>query len=362
MRLSRIGGVMALAMGMISAQAVSTRTAQAAPTPGPLEIYRDWAIGCDNIGRCTATSLLPEKGEMADDTMAVLLSRDAGPAAAPLIELLLPGDHQGMIDLLVDGVRFATAQAQGDRAKVDPAASAELVKGMVRGLRLSASANGRTLGGASLAGASAALRYMDARQGRAGTITGLVAKGKLGANAVRAAARMPVLYHLPVPQGGVQPASLWREERGRAIALSGCADEQSPAQEARITRLSDKEELVLIPCGAGAYNFSSVPLIATGQAGRRTFTLARFDLRPGWGEADAPPMLVNASWDAATATLGSHTKGRGIGDCGSSENYVWDGSVFHLVEMRAMNQCRGAREWITLWRAEAAPMPTKKRK
>ncbi|MGE4430564.1 MAG: DUF1176 domain-containing protein [Sphingobium sp.] len=357
MGLSQIGRVVALAIGMVSAQA-----ALAAPTPGPLEIYRDWAIGCDNIGSCTATSLLPEKADITDKTMAVLLSRDAGPAAAPHIALLLPGDHQGPVDLLVDGVRFAGAQAQGDRIEIDAAHVTDLVKGMVRGLRLIASAQGRPLGTASLAGASAALRYMDARQGRAGTVTGLVATGKLSAGAVKAAARAPVIYHLPVPRGAAQPSSLWREERGKAIALSGCADEQRPTQEARITPLSDKEELVLIPCGAGAYNFSSVPLIATGQAGRRQFALAKFDLKPGWGEADAPPMLVNASWDAASATLTSHAKGRGLGDCGSSESYVWDGSVFRLTEMRAMNQCRGAREWLRLWHAQSMVMPTKKQK
>lgn len=348
---------MALAMGMAAAPA-----ALAAPVPGPLEIYRDWAIGCDNVGSCTASSLLPDDGDAAEDSMTIRLSRDAGPAAIPLIEVLLPGEHQGAIDLLVDGVRFATAQGAGNRATVDTATSAELIKGMVRGLRLSAAAQGRSIGAASLAGASAALRYMDARQGRAGTVTGLVAGGKLSASAVRAAGKLPVRYHLPVPQGATQPASLWREERSRALALSGCADQQNPTQESRIIRLSDKEELVLVPCGAGAYNFSSVPLIATGQAGRRVFTLAKFDLKPGWGEAGAPPMLVNASWDAKTATLGSHAKGLGLGDCGSAENYVWDGSVFHLVAMRAMNQCRGAREWITLWRAQPMPMPAKKQK
>jgi len=340
--------------------AIAVPAQAAAPVPGPIESYRDWVVGCDNIGSCTAASLFPEKESGAQGGMTVYVRRDAGPAADPRIELLLPEEHDGPVDLLVDGVKFASAQAQGNSAPVAPAASAELVKGMVRGMVLSASARGRTLGAASLSGASAALRYMDAQQGRAGTVTGLVAKGRLRADAVRAAGSLPSVSHLPVPQGLPQPSALWREERGRALALSGCGAEQGPTQEAQIARLSEKEELVLIPCGAGAYNFSSVPLIATGQAGRRAFRLARFDSQPGWSEPGGPPMLVNAGWDATLATLSSFAKGRGLGDCGSAESYVWDGSVFRLVELRRMDQCRGAWEWITLWRARPVVATGKK--
>ena len=67
-------------------------------------------------------------------------------------------------------------------------------------------------------------------------------------------------------------------------------------------------------------------------------------------------MLVNASWDAKTGQLMSYAKGRGLGDCGSSQSYVWDGSTFRLIEMRMMNQCRGAWDWIPLWRARPVEM------
>jgi len=336
-----------------------TTAALAAPTPGPIESYRDWVVGCDNIGSCTAASLFPDKGG-GEGGMTVYVRRDAGPAADPYIELLLPEELEGPVDLLVDGVKIASARARGNSLPIDPSAGAALVKGMVRGMTLSASARGRTLGAAPLSGASAALRYMDARQGRAGTVTALVAKGTLRASAVKTADGLPLVSYLPAPQGQPQPTSLWREERGRALAISGCAAAQGPSQEVQIARLSEKEELVLIPCGAGAYNFSSVPLIATGQAGRRVFRLARFDSPPGWSEQGEPPMLVNAGWDAARATLSSFAKGRGLGDCGSSESYVWDGTLFRLIELRRMDQCRGAWQWITLWRARAVAMTGKK--
>src|SRR3546814_3600814 len=63
------------------------------------------------------------------------------------------------------------------------------------------------------------------------------------------------------------------------------------------------------------------------------------------------PMLVNYGWDAARSTPSSYTRGRGLGDCGGAETYVWDGSQFRLVEARSMGECRGAMKWITTWRA-----------
>src|SRR3546814_18815150 len=105
----------------------------------------------------------------------------------------------------------------------------------------------------------------------------------------------------------------------------------------------------MLPCGAGAYNFSSAALIATGKFGKREFTAPIFDLQPGWGmKEDGYPMLVNYGWDAARSTLSSYTRGRGLGDCGGAETYVWDGSQFSLVEARSMGISEASRvgnEW-----------------
>jgi hypothetical protein len=109
---------------------------------------------------------------------------------------------------------------------------------------------------------------------------------------------------------------------------------------------------VLVPCGAGAYNFSAVPVIATGIPGRRSFRFAVFDYQPGWSQDAGHPVLVNASWSPESSLLESYAKGRGIGDCGSSESYVWDGVRFRLVEASAMGECRGAWHWITTWSAK----------
>jgi hypothetical protein len=44
-------------------------------------------------------------------------------------------------------------------------------------------------------------------------------------------------------------------------------------------------------------------------------------------------------------------KGRGIGDCGGSQHYVWDGTEFRLVAVEEMGECRGVVDFISVWRA-----------
>ena len=79
--------------------------------------------------------------------------------------------------------------------------------------------------------------------------------------------------------------------------------------------------------------------------------VARFESLPGESAAEGIATLTNAGWDAKTAVLSSYDKGRGIGDCGAAQDYVWDGTMFRLVAARAMDECRGSVNWLTVWRA-----------
>lgn len=324
------------------------------PRPGKLETYKDWTIGCDNRNRCEAVSLLPDGGDWPDTPVMLGIVREAGPAADP--EIWVSRDAKGgeTLTFLIDGRVIASAPAvDGDASLRGPKAAA-LAIAMAKGGTMEIRAGARRIGQPSLAGSAAALRYMDAKQGRAGTAAALIATGPLARSAVRAAPAAPLIHRAAVPQGA-EPAALWREELAALGSFTGCADEMKDATSpAELHRLSKTETLVLVPCGAGAYNFTSVPVIATGIAGRRTFRFAAFDYQPGWSEDAAHPMLVNASWAPTTSTLQSYAKGRGLGDCGGSESYVWDGSRFRLVEASAMGECRGAWHWITTWSATVA--------
>ncbi|HKY80008.1 MAG TPA: DUF1176 domain-containing protein [Sphingobium sp.] len=322
-----------------------------APRPGSLETYKDWTIGCDNRGRCEAVSLLPEGGEWPDAPVMMGVVRDAGGAADPEVWVSWDGKDDAPVSFLVDGRKVASAAASGGEVAVQGAQASALAVAMARGSRLEVRSGAKLVGQPSLAGAAAALRYMDARQGRAGTMAALVAAGPLGPGAVRAAPLAMTVRRAIIPAGAA-PATLWREELAALGTYTGCAEEMRDASPPELHRLSKTETLVLVPCGAGAYNFTSVPVIATGVAGRRIFRFASFDFQPGWSEDAAHPMLVNAEWSGETSTLQSYAKGRGLGDCGGSETYAWDGTRFRLVEASAMGECRGAWHWITTWSAK----------
>lgn len=343
-RIFGLAAALSVVIGLTPAHAL-------APRPGSLETYKDWTIGCDNRGRCEAVSLMPDGSDWPDTSVMMGVTRDAGGAADP--EIWVSWDAKGKEELsfLVDGRKVAMATSSGGEVTLQGAQASALAVAMARGGKLEVRSGAKLIGQPSLAGIAAALRYMDARQGRAGTLAALVATGPLGRSAVRSAPPPMSVRRAIIPVGAA-PVTLWREELSALGKFTGCADEMRDASPPELHRLSKTETLVLVPCGAGAYNFTSVPVIATGVPGRRIFRFASFDFQPGWSEGAAHPMLVNAGWAAETSTLQSYAKGRGLGDCGGSETYVWDGAGFRLVEASAMGECRGAWRWITTWSAK----------
>ncbi|MEJ7933252.1 DUF1176 domain-containing protein [Sphingobium sp. AN558] len=335
---------------MMTAGAAFAQPAGLGPRPGTLETYRDWTIGCDNRNRCEAVSLLPEAAASPDAPVMLGVSRAAGADAGAQVWISRDAKGRSDLSIFIDGRKIASALSNDGEARIEGPQAAALAIAMARGGAMEIRAGQKVVGSPSLAGSAAALRYMDARQGRAGTITALIATGPLGATAVRPAPAVVVVKRAPVPSGPPL-APLRREELAALGKFTNCADEMKGAQPPGQYRLSKAETLIFVPCGAGAYNFTSIPVIATGIAGHRAYRLAAFDYQPGWSEDPRHPMLVNAGFTPEKSRLESFAKGRGLGDCGGSETYVWDGTRFRLIEASAMGECRGAWRWITTWSA-----------
>ena len=53
-------------------------------------------------------------------------------------------------------------------------------------------------------------------------------------------------------------------------------------------------------------------------------------------------------------TLNTFSKGRGIGDCGTEEAWVFDGKAFQLAELKLMSDCKGVlpEDWPVVYRAQ----------
>lgn len=319
--------------------------AQSAPAPqqGPMKTFGDWVVACDNVKQCEMTSLQPEGGDWSDAGWQMAVTREAGPAGGWTVELMGEEAPAGLT-VQVEGT---AAVWRGDMFSGGEALS--LVEALANGKAVVVrSGAGKPLGRISLSGSSASLRFIDAEQGRAGSVSAAVAKGPKPASAVPAASLLPVIA---VVRPGGTPAPLAPALLNQLWTESACAENYDDGSRPAVEHyaLGGGATLVLVPCGAGAYNFSTVPYVLRGGKA----ALATFDAAPGWGGDDGPPMLVNAGFDAKTGELSSYAKGRGIGDCGSAETYVWDGTRFRLTEARAMGECRGSSNWLTVWRARA---------
>ncbi|WP_446654474.1 DUF1176 domain-containing protein [Blastomonas sp.] len=337
--------------------AAATAAPAEAPAEGKVMIFKDWYVACDNIWSCEAGSL-SDDGSDVFTAQVVRIRREGGPDA-PFRIGLRPQEEQakGAARLVIDGGKpFAgTLDGEGD-TWLDEAQSMAVARGLANGKSAQVVLSDGSAIPISLAGSSAALRYLDAIQQRAGTMGAIVATGakpdsarppappQLTARAATSLIELPDLKAYP-----------------RVIADSGCEYRMEGAED-RVEPLGQRNgkdmALVLIACDSGAYNFGSAVMIAERPMedpnAKWTFRKAKFETPIGWGDEEQVAQVVNASFDPATGTLSEFAKGRGIGDCGTASSYAWDGEQFRLAERHLMDDCRGAWDWPRVWIAEVS--------
>jgi len=333
---------------------------------GEIREFGDWVSGCDNAMSCEAIALSSgsnsaASGDLRRGTASLLLSRQrasgAGADGAPLTIRLegLPGNAD-RYRVMIDGKLV-------DTGGIDPD-SGEIIVQSLDAVRLAdAIARGRSMhvidgqeaqiASFSLKGSLASLRHMDGKLGLNGTKQAIVAQGKRKIRQPDNA--LPVVIARRVNADGHLP------EAGDIINFadqSDCNQHRIGVTEDRTYTLGQKDgtdyALVLLSCGMGAYNTANTAFVAASQAGGQwTFTPARFDLPPrGRGASENLPLLFNAEWNTENQRLSTTAMDRGLGDCGDTASYVWDGARFRLAQARSMPACRGMLNWITVWRAK----------
>jgi hypothetical protein len=327
--------------------------AAAAPQPAELKTFQDWTVGCDNGGACHAVALMPEHWPEDGLTMSVRRGPEAG--AQPVLAFEIGADSNAA-SISADGKRLAVrligSEGQTQVAAADTAAVVRVLRSANR-VELQ-SADSKPLGAVSLKGASAALLYMDEKQRRTGTATALVRPGT----------RPPPGPPPPLPAvtaaalSSARPLALTRAGLAALRRKHGCTlDEVGGPEEADTATMTTAATLLLLACGSGAYNVSYVPFVLRRAGGGVEAAVAAFDLDEPWWKDEGKPILINAGWDAERGLLTSFSKGRGLGDCGTTAAYAWDGRAFRLVEQAEMRECRGSVDYITTWRARVVRAP-----
>jgi hypothetical protein len=320
---------------------------------GETRYFKNWAAGCDNVQDCEAVAMLPP--ELPEGMLSLVLSRSAGASGDLKINIFGFDSESDRYQLFVDNKLASVGAITNDIApiSVTDRDALKLARLMAAGKEARVvDAAGKLIGKISLAGSSAALRYLDISQQRARTAGALILRGK---RKMRAKAIEPPVIAASriVPANDIPSAS-----ELVALAESGsCAEERVGVTQDAVYGLGIRDGkprvLSLISCGNGAYNFSSAAYFGTKNKDNKwVFAPAKFDYDSGYrSEKGDVNLISNASWSAATQMLSTFSKSRGIGDCGHSADYVWDGNMFRLTHARSMEECQGSVDWITVWRA-----------
>jgi hypothetical protein len=134
----------------------------------------------------------------------------------------------------------------------------------------------------------------------------------------------------------------------------GCLASEVGGEDAQETvALGNGRTLVLMSCGAGAYNFNSLPLIAWREGRTIRIEEADFDVdKLETSTERLQHLITNAQWNPARNGIEEYSKGRGLGDCGVRATYVWDGQGFRLADQMEMSECRGTYQYLTTWRTQ----------
>ncbi|TXC72106.1 DUF1176 domain-containing protein [Sphingomonas ginsenosidivorax] len=309
---------------------------KAVPKQGALETFGDWAVGCDNGLRCTLASLLPEAGEADNVTLNIVREGDA--------------ETKVYIDSRDEAIRPASLWVDGKKiaTKLTPESALAIAEALPAGRRLELrNRKDKAVATISLKGAAAAMRYADAEQGRAGTPTALVAKGT--STKVVEAPVLPTIV-APAITGEAATPTAAQLAAMRKQAECDLVDDQTGVLSPEAHAVGGGKTLVILPCSTGAYNLIGALFVIDGKA----VTPAEVDSPSGFDETGADSQtpvrsVVNGAFRDGLLT--SYAKGRGIGDCGVQQSYVWDGTTLRLSEQSAMSECRGNPNYISTWRA-----------
>lgn len=329
-----------------------------------VKLFKDWAVGCNNIRSCEAVSLMEASFGQPDQSYSAYLklTRGGQPDAAagfsvnsgwqdfPDSLVGKPVKAKAGNQVLVLGDFTADQREQGVHI---PADKADSFLAMIRTPNVLTLSIGDETYTASLKGLSAALLYMDEQQQRLNTTTALI---RVGDQVMTTPA--PVTPEVTVkraPEKMQVPDGLVKKMRQVAATTlqSACGGELSEVDAADFADALDSEHYVVgVTCWLAAYNSASAVLTVkadTVNSDTPSFSLVKLGVSdsPEGGSHEIP----GAHFDRSTGSLTSYSKGRGLGDCGGSSDWVWTGTAFARISEDSMPDCRGVPEFLNVYTA-----------
>lgn len=299
--------------------------------------HKDWEVVCDNTLTCRAAGYSAEE----EASGSVLITRKAGPNTPVTVDVVLAemdSDEttaQAKLTLWVDEASLGdVAVEDNDTWRLSDEQATRLI-GAVQGsgkVEFKGGAKPFVLSGD---GAYAVLLKMDDVQRRIGTPGALIKKGEKAEESVAAAVAPPVIQAAAVQEGEeralthAETAALRPRLLASLTASNECERLATPQEEViegdndiTLTPLDGKHVVISALCWRGAYN-----------EGYGFWVLDK-------ALKGAPKFITNSATDYSEGIISLGQRGRGIGDCWASAEWVWDGETFSKSSESTTGMCR----------------------
>lgn len=326
------------------AMAMMSQCAQSADLPGLSFSHNDWELVCDNTRTCRAAGYSADGKELS---VSVLLTRKAGPSQPVTGELMIGqyGENEILdklppmfkLSMRINQRALDTLLIRKDTlvAKL----SARQVKTLLAALTHNSEIEwvaGENSWHLSDKGAAAVLLKMDEYQGRIGTQGALLRRGSRSEDRVLPPLPVPVVMAAPLAKSqstdnqlATNKSKALREAlRATVKGNDDCPDllETETADDGEaalsIARLTEAKLLVSTQCWRGAYNIGYGYWVIDDN---RIYH---------------PVLITTSGSDYSEGSISASHKGRGLGDCWSSDAWTWDGKQFVHTESSSTGMCR----------------------
>jgi hypothetical protein len=287
----------------------------------------DWAVACDNTGRCRAAGYEP--ASQIDHPIVLAIEREAGPGTPVFVTLVAnwsAHNRQDQATLALAG--GASVKTEGG-FKIPFDAFTRLLPRLLSAYEANVLFAGHR-GTLSLDGVKAVLLKFDDLQGRVGTPGAFVAKGDRPETTVPKAIDPPVVHPAQRVSPRAGDAALLREilpHLGADCDISA----DGMVEGSSITRVAHDRVVVLQACTVGQHDFSRAIWLVDD---RYPFTARRLGLPDIEGNVDDLP--YGASFDGQTM----HISIRDDDGCENTRDWVWTGESFVLAEVDVTLLCR----------------------
>ena len=313
--------------------------AMATSIKGIGENYQDWDLVCDNTGTCRMAGY--QEGDGSEHPVSILFTRAAGENAVVEGKLtILPlGDDRDIqvgqdIEIWLNSTSLGKVKHISD--DVPDKLTEEQTKALLSGLKKESEIRltyGKTTLKVSDKGAAAAMLKMDEFQQRLNTPSALIRQGQ-EKHAVLAPKVKPKIDAVSVNNRKTIELKHGEKQFNHVLALlrkahDGCYDGDLESQNIMIYPLTQNKVLAEALCFKGAYQGTNYYAVLDDKFSKVEQVLAEQYNEAGYDEKQG------------YAFVRGTYKDRGLGDCWSGQDAVWNGKIFIRTSEWTTGSCKG---------------------